>query len=587
MSASSPAAKLDSLLIGDGSLLIQCGSLLLGGGHPIACVVTANPAVRDWAEKNRIEVVASGEGLAERLAGKRYDWLFSIANLSLIPSTVWQAAACGAANFHDGPLPRHAGLNAPAWALLQGETRYGVTWHALTEAVDEGDIYVQTTFDIDDEESVLTLNTKCFEAGIASFTELVGHIERGSLQGQPQDLSERTYHARHDRPDAAATLDFAATTADVDRIVRALNFGQGYVNPLGLPKVRTQRGVYFVPALEKADAVTHDPPGTVSASDRDGAVVTTTDGAVRITSLLDGAGAHVDPAIALPAGESVVPLSNVERTALRDFAAAAAKHEAWFARRLKAGHPPEIYGLVPPSNAAAPNVRSLPLPFLSGWDEARAIAAIAGYFIRSGATLPIRLAYVNDTCAADSRNLPGFVAPTLPLVLDVAADVTADALVCAVSAEIARFAERRGYPSDLVLRQPNAQNQPITVAVSSTREASGAPTTANAALSFVVSKTGEAASVAFEFGSSARPGVRDDPCPARSVLCRFPCGWREAHFRTASHVGGRGKCGNSWRQRDGSPVRSHCADPRTNRGASGANAGRNRTRVRESLGHVS
>ena len=514
MSASSPAAKLECLLIGDGSLLIQCGSLLLGRGHPIACVVTASPAVRDWADKNWIEVVEPGQGLAGRLAGKRYDWLFSIANLSLIPSTVWQAATCGAANFHDGPLPRHAGLNAPAWALLEGEARYGVTWHALTEAVDEGDIYVQTAFDIDDEETVLTLNTKCFEAGIASFTELVSRIESGCIQGQPQDLGERTYHARHDRPDAAATLDFAATTVDVDRIVRALSFGQGYANPLGLPKVRTRRGVYFVLALEKADAVAHDPPGTVSASDRDGAVVATTDGAVRITSLVDGAGAPVDPAMALPAGESVVPLSDAEHAALRDFAVAAAKHEAWFARRLKMGHVPEICGSAPPSHAAIPDVRSLPLPFLSEWDEARAIAAIAGYFIRSGATPPIRLAYVNDTCAADSRNLAGFVSPALPLVLDVAADVTADALVSAVSAEIARLAERRGYPSDLILRQPDTRTQPTTVVVSSTRDASGALTTANAALSFVVPKTGEGALLEFD---TARLPVR--ACEA--ILARF------------------------------------------------------------------
>jgi len=55
-----------------------------------------------------------------------FDWLFSISNLSLIPTALWQAATRRAANFHDGPLPRYAGLNAPAWALLAGETQCGV-----------------------------------------------------------------------------------------------------------------------------------------------------------------------------------------------------------------------------------------------------------------------------------------------------------------------------------------------------------------------------------------------------------------------------------------------------------------------------
>ena len=494
MSTSSTATKLNCLLIGDGSLLIQCGALLLAHGHPITCVVTANDAVADWARENGAEVAAPGAGLADRLADKSYDWLFSIANLSLIPTAVWQAATCGAANFHDGPLPRHAGLNAPAWALLEGETRYGVTWHAMSDAVDEGDIYVQSTFDIDEEENVLTLNTKCFEAGIASFTELVDLIETGALAGRPQDLSERTYHARHDRPGAAGTLDFAATTADVDRIARALNFGQGYINPLALPKIRMQHGVYFVLALEKAETGTHDATGTVCTCDHDGAVIATADGAVRIKELVDAAGTPVDLVTALPVGESVVALTADERAALRAFTDVTAKYEAWFLKRLQSGQGPEIYGALPPSTDVTPSVRSFQIPALSGWAEERAIAAIAGYFVRSGAALPIRIAYINVTSAADARALPGFVAPMLPLVLDAAADVTGDALVNMVSAQTALLAERRGFPSDLILRQPNARIEPFTVAIASC-EPSRTPSATNALLTFSVPKAGGAPSL--------------------------------------------------------------------------------------------
>ena len=126
----------------------------------------------------------------------------------------------GAANFHDSLLPRYAGLNAPAWALLAGETQHGVTWHAITDRIDEGDIYVQSTFDIDEDETALTLNAKCFEAGIASFVELIEQIEVGATQRRAQTLDDRTYCAKDDRPDAAATLDFTRATAEVDRVSR-------------------------------------------------------------------------------------------------------------------------------------------------------------------------------------------------------------------------------------------------------------------------------------------------------------------------------------------------------------------------------
>ena len=495
MRASPAAARLSCLLIGDGSLLVQCGTFLLTHGHHIACVVTASDSIAEWARENGAEVVAPGRNLVDRLAGKTYDWLFSIANLSLVPAAVWRASTRGAANFHDGPLPRYAGLNAPAWALLAGEMQYGITWHAMSDAVDEGDIYVQNTFDIDEGETALTLNTKCFEAGIASFAELIGLIETGVIEGRAQALSDRTYCARHDRPDAAATLDFTATTAEIDRVVRALNFGQGYVNPLALPKIRTKHGVYFVLALEKAEAITRDPPGTVCASGEDGALISTVDGTVRIKALVDAAGTPVKPATALPADKSVTPLTDEELVALRAFTTETAKQEAWFIKRLQAGHAPEIYGSLPPSKEAAPNIRSFPLPALSGRTEQCAIAAIAGYFIRSGTPLPLRLAYVNDKCAADVRALPGYVAPALPLVLDVAADVTGDALDRAVGAEIELLTERRGYPSDLILRHPNASIEPFTVVVSSASDTSRVPLASDALMTFVVSKSGRSASL--------------------------------------------------------------------------------------------
>ncbi len=495
MSTLSSPTAFNCLLIGDGSLLIHCGTLLLARGHHAVSVVTKNEAVAEWALGRDAEVVLPGPGLADRLSGKNYEWLFSIANQSLISADVWKRATAGAANFHDGPLPRHAGLNAPAWALLAGETRYGVTWHAVADAVDEGDIYLQSMFDIDEQETVLSLNAKCFEAGLALFSELVGRIESGALERRAQDFSERTYYARHDRPDAGATIDFSATTAEVDRLARALDFGQGYVNPMALPKIRTERGVYFVRALEPVEGTAPALPGTVCASDQTGAAIATMDGAVRIGALVDAAGAPVDLAAVLPAGASVVPLSDEERDALRAFTAATAKHEAWFAKRLQAGQAPEVYGASPPSKDVPPSVRSFPLPALSGWTEARATAAIVGYFVRSGAALPIGLAYTNDACAADARALSGYVAEALPLVVDVAADTTVDALVRVIAAETAQLAERRGYPADLMLRQPCGPTAPFTVAVRSTLEEMPSGRAPGALLTFVLSRASEVASL--------------------------------------------------------------------------------------------
>ena len=59
------------------------------------------------------------------------------------PATLIASARQLAINFHDALLPRYAGLNAPAWALLAGESTHGVTWHEMTPQVDAGRIVRQ------------------------------------------------------------------------------------------------------------------------------------------------------------------------------------------------------------------------------------------------------------------------------------------------------------------------------------------------------------------------------------------------------------------------------------------------------------
>ncbi len=486
MDVSSGDRRLSCLLVGDGTLLVQCGNLLIEQGHRIVGVVTGHDAVVAWASEHGIIATNPGPGLGQSLAGQAYDWLFSIANLRVLPAAVWKAAQRGAANFHDGPLPRYAGLNTPAWALLAGEQDYAVTWHAMADGIDEGDIYVQRPFEIDAHETALTLNTKCFEAGIASFADLVSLIQRDALVGRQQALGERTYFPRHDRPPAAATLDFSRTTEDIERTVRALNFGTSYDNPLALPKVWTGQAVYFVSDLERTEAPGGCAPGDVCSSDASGVIVATADGAVRIKTVIDAAGLAIDASSVLSAGTRLPPVTEGLRLALDAFAKDTAKHETWFLKRLQAGHAPDVHGARPDCPAKPADLEVHPLPALSGWTEQRAIAAIAAFFIRTGAALPLRLACSNALCA-DHIDLPaGFAAETLPLVVDVPPDIRIDDLVAHVDCAWQDLRKRRGYPADLLVRRPNATVLPATVAVRPASQATAGPNPSVAILTFVL-----------------------------------------------------------------------------------------------------
>src|SRR5690606_39985286 len=106
--------KFTNLLVGENSLLIQCAEILIKEGGSIVAIATETPVVRDWAVSREIPIIEPGGDMAARLVAFDYDWLFSIANLRLIPEAVVSRARKGAVNFHDGPLPDLAGLNTPS-----------------------------------------------------------------------------------------------------------------------------------------------------------------------------------------------------------------------------------------------------------------------------------------------------------------------------------------------------------------------------------------------------------------------------------------------------------------------------------------
>src|SRR5688572_2151795 len=210
-----------AVFLGDGSLLIQCAEAFLDAGHAIPFVASHAKNILQWADSKGLKTVRlDAESEIEVPAGE-FDYLFSVANLRVLPAALLARARKLAVNFHDAPLPRYAGLNAPSWALMAQEKDHGVTWHEMTPAVDAGRIVRQATFAIGPAETAFSLNTKCYEAGLAIFRSIVQDIACGDLSLTEQ-AGHRSYFGRYLRPDAMATLDFSRPATELAALVRAL-----------------------------------------------------------------------------------------------------------------------------------------------------------------------------------------------------------------------------------------------------------------------------------------------------------------------------------------------------------------------------
>ncbi len=368
-----------TLLIGHESLVIQCGTMLREAGHGIQGVVTRNDDVRAWAEAESLPVHAPGPDLESRLQDVSFDWLLSVANLDLLPQGLLDRASRGAVNFHDGPLPRYAGLNAPVWAILNGESRHGITWHIISGGVDEGDIVSQRMFDIDGSETALTLNTKCYAAAIDNFPEVVSALASDQPSLTPQDLTQRSYFARDARPAGAARLDFTKPTDELVTLVRALDHGE-YWNPLFSAKVERGEKLWLVGNAVAAEHDAAAEPGTILARAEDSLTIATGDGAIILGGFRDCFGNSV-PAEAVTNGASALssPTAAESEVIGADLAATLKSEPVWRARLEELSHP-DFPLIDATAESGAPRMQTLHIP--AGVSEDQVNCALAALLCR-------------------------------------------------------------------------------------------------------------------------------------------------------------------------------------------------------------
>jgi natural product biosynthesis luciferase-like monooxygenase protein len=325
------------ILIGNDTLTQHCGAKLLAAGHNVVAVFTRATGVADWARDNGLPVQPLTRDAAQQLAGQPFDWLLSVANLDIIPDDLLALPKRGAVNFHDGPLPRHAGLNAPVWALIEGEKQHGITWHFIEGGIDEGDIIVARNVAVSASDTALSLNTSCFAAAMESFDEVMEELSSDAPRRVKQNLALRSYHALADRPASNGWLDLSHPAAELERLVRALDHGE-YWNPLCVPKLRMGGTFYTVGSVAVVDG--RGDAGQVLSASADTLTVACGSDALRISGLRCLDGATIQPESVAKAGDTLDAFEDID---LSDIA----KNDAYWRRALAKAPFARVPGLLP------------------------------------------------------------------------------------------------------------------------------------------------------------------------------------------------------------------------------------------------
>ena len=215
------------------------------------------------------------------------DVIFSINSYRIIKRRILSIPKEGIINFHNGPLPRYGGVNVCSWAIINGETQHGVTWHYLDESIDTGDIIVQRRVDIAADETAISLIMKCVNAGIESFKEVLPRVIEGGVPRQKQDLSKATYFSRKDIPNDGS-ISFQWPYLVFDRFIRGLSF-HPMPNSFVYPRSTFAAREFLVERIEKVATTPAGDCGKVVDIGRDRITVQIADSLVAITDVLDDA----------------------------------------------------------------------------------------------------------------------------------------------------------------------------------------------------------------------------------------------------------------------------------------------------------
>ena len=272
------------IILGSTNLSIECTKILLENDFEIINFVTEDENVINWCNTKKIKHI----DYKTFSKSKTFcDYLFSIINNRVIKFEIIQAHVKKLAiNYHDGPLPKYAGLNSTTWAILNDEKEYGITWHVITKGVNEGDILRQSKFLLDNDNTALSLNLKCTKYAIDEFKKLIMEIKLAILMHLPQDLSKRTYYGKDKIPSHLGVIDFNWDVKTCNKVARALSFGE-YPNTVAALKIFLQGKFYLLDQYSFVIGKNNTSPGSIIFENSGQLVVNLKDGLIVIKSLFD------------------------------------------------------------------------------------------------------------------------------------------------------------------------------------------------------------------------------------------------------------------------------------------------------------
>jgi len=204
----------------------------------------------------------------------------------MLPEMVWNLPRMGTFNLHASLLPEYRGAAPINWAIINGETKTGVTTFLLDHQIDTGRILFQGETNISENDTAGDLHDRLMKIGAKLVLKTVDALAAGNAQpvSQSEFIKKGKIAPAPKIFKEDCKIDWSGNRKDVRNLIRGLSpYPSAWANLVHKESGRTVTcKVFFAQPVIAAETAS---PGTIDSDGETYLNVACGDGWLEITSL--------------------------------------------------------------------------------------------------------------------------------------------------------------------------------------------------------------------------------------------------------------------------------------------------------------
>jgi methionyl-tRNA formyltransferase len=229
--------KLRIVFMGTPDFAVGILDTILKNNYEIAGVITAADkpagrgqklkysAVKEYALANNLNLLQptnlKDESFLAELKSLNANLQIVVA-FRMLPKVVWEMPSLGTFNLHASLLPNYRGAAPINWAIINGETKTGVTTFFIDDKIDTGAMILSSETEIDSNENSGQLHDRLMNIGSETVIKTLALIEKGSVTTTIQtDNTEIKTAYKLNKENCK--IDWTKSLSEINNLIRGLS----------------------------------------------------------------------------------------------------------------------------------------------------------------------------------------------------------------------------------------------------------------------------------------------------------------------------------------------------------------------------